>query len=227
MVDELKAKGIVADESMHPATLSKMLRESEIDSTPKVVVDSDMNDPSYISKQPESNQNEGYMKISDVKSLIAEALAAQKAEGAAPIKVKRVTEHTAHVWRLDGKWVVDFKDRNVDEYVKEKIHAYQRFNEQKREFEAWVELVFEDGTTKDISLPTYVKNRVLVYCPIVKRHKTDKSYSVGEVEKKKEVGDKLVGTGVLVDQEVEMYSEVFEVKTPDGKILHLPDYIIA
>lgn len=167
------------------------------------------------------------MKLSDVKSLIAEALAAQKQDALAPIKVKRVTQHTAHVHRFDGKWVVDFKNRNTDPYVKDKVHAYQKFNEQTRLFEAWVELVFNDGTTKDIPLTTYVKNRVLVYCPIIKRHQVDKSYSIGDVEKKKEVGDKLVGTGVLVDQEVVRYEEVFEVKTPDGEIFMLPEYVIA
>ncbi len=33
-------------------------------------------------------------------------------------------------------------------------------------------------------LNRYVERRVLVYCPIIKRHKVDKSYAIGEVEKK-------------------------------------------
>lgn len=225
LLDQLKAKGIDADETMHPATLAKMLKEAGGGTENQN--GGDGLPPAENNPSPTEGKKEGYMRITDVKALIAEALAAQKQESLAPIKVKRVTQHTAHVWRFDSKWVVDFKDRNTDPYMKEKVHAYQKFNEQLRQFEAWVELVFEDGTTKDLPLTTYVKNRVLVYCPILERKKIDRTYSVGEVEKKKEVGDKLVGTGVLVDQEVTRYDEVFRVKTPDGQILELPDYIVC
>lgn len=170
-------------------------------------------------------EEEATMKISDVKKLIAEAIRESKET---PVrKAKPVSEHWAHVWRLDAKWVVDFKDRNTDEYVKTKIHAFIKYNASKREDESWVEVVFEDGSTKEISLPSYVKNRVLVYCPIIERNKIDMSYSMGQVERKKEVNDKLVGTGVMMDQTVERYEEVFKVRTPDGKILTLSDYIIA
>ncbi len=164
--------------------------------------------------------------LADVQKMINDAIAASK-EADKPMKPKKVTEHYAHVWRLDGKWVVDYKDRNTDPYVKEKIHAFNKFNEQRREFEAWIEVVFFDKTTKELPLPTYVKNRVLVYCPIIKRHKKDTSYVIGEVEKKKEINDKLVGTGVMIDQEVTMEQETFEIRTPDGEILMLPDYVIA
>ncbi len=230
LIEQLKAKGIDADASMHPATLKKMLEEAGGgtvnsnggDGLPPIGEGAPT--PGVMAKDP---NKEGYMKISDVKALIAEALAQQKQDANTPIKIKRVTQHTAHVWRFDSKWVVDFKDRNTDPYHKEKVHAYQKFNEQLRQFEAWVELVFEDGTTKDIPLTTYVKNRVLVYCPIIERMKIDRSYSMGEVEKKKEVGDKYVGTGVLIDQEVTRYDEVFKIKTPEGTILELPDYVIA
>lgn len=174
----------------------------------------------------ETPKKEATMKVSDVKKLIAEAIANAK-EADKPIKLKRVTEHTAHVWRFDGKWVVDFKDRNTDPYVKEKVHAFNKYNEQLRRFEAWIELVFHDGTTKEIPLTTYMKNRTPVYCPIIKRHQKDTSYSTGEVEKKKEVNDRLVGTGVMIDQEVVMTEETLEMKTPDGILLKLPDYIIC
>ncbi len=171
------------------------------------------------------DEKEVTMKVSDIKKLIAQAIIESKES--APIKPKKVTEHHVHVWRLDGKWVVDFKDRNVDEYYKGKIHSFQKFNEQKREFEAWIEVVFQDGTTKELPLYRYVQNRHLVYCQLVKRHLADQSYVIGEVEKKKEVGDKLVGTGVMVDQTVEKYETTFEVKLPDGTVLMLPEYVIA
>lgn len=174
-----------------------------------------------------SGSKEGYMKVSDVKALIAEAIAQAKSEGNQPIKVKRITEHTTPVYRFDSKWVVDFKDRNTDPYVKEKVHSYQKFNEQRREFEAWIEIVFSDGMTKDIPLTTYVKNRVPILCPIIKRHKIDRSYSIGEVEKKKEVGDKYVGSGIVVDQEVTVHEEVLEIRTPDKQVFMIPSYAIA
>lgn len=230
IIAQLKAKGITADESMHPATLAKMLKDTDQPPTLTNVA------PATTPKtEPTAPANEAMVKLSDVKNLIAEAIAQSKIEANAPIKMKKVTEHHAHVWRLDGKWIVDFADRNIDKatgnkidpYIKEKLHAYQKWNEQKREFEAWIEVVFQDGSTKDISLPSYVKNRVLVYCPITERFKKDISYSIGEVEKKKEVGDKLVGTGVMVEQTVEMYEETFKVKTPDGEILTIPAYAIS
>src|SRR6266853_4429448 len=75
---------------------------------------------------------EQMVPLSAVKELIAEAMRNQ-AEKDKPAKVKKVTEHHAHVWRLNGKWIVDFADRNydyvkkeiVDPYIKDKIHAYQ------------------------------------------------------------------------------------------------------
>lgn len=224
MIEELKLKGVAADETMHPMTLTKMLKEANGDTTAAPVETATLTPLAPVAIP--SNEKEGYMKITDVKALIAEALAQQAAESKQPIKLKKVTEHTAHVWRLDGKWVVDFKDRNTDPYIKEKIFSYQKFNAELREFQAWIEVVFEDGTTKDLPLNTYVKNRTAIYCPIIKRHQVDKSYSIGEVEKKKEQGDKLVPTGVVVDQEVTMYEEVFEVKTPTGA-LNIPAYAIA
>lgn len=170
------------------------------------------------------------MKVSDIKNLIAQAIAESKES--VPLKPKKVTEHHVHVWRLDGKWVVDFVDRNVDEYYKGKVHSFQKYNEQRREFEAWIEVKFEDGSTKELPLTRYVQNRHLMYCPLIKRHKKDVSYSMGEVEQKKEVGDLLVGTGVMIDQTVEQYETVFEVRVPvegnpDGKVLLLPEYVIA
>ena len=251
MLETLASRGIKADETMHAMTLTKMVKESDpsntdSDNTPpentgstQPMADQDQPstetgpiDPAPVVNQapvyqPPVSQTQRMIPENDVRRLIAEALAAQRAEGAAPVKQKKITEYTAHVWRFDGKWVVDFVDHNTDPYMKEKRHAYNKFNAEQRRTEAWIELVFEDGTTKDVPLTTYVQHRVLVYCPIIKRHIIDKSYVIGEVEKKKEVNDMLVGTGVMVDQEVTMNDEVFEVKTPDGQIFKLPSYVIA
>lgn len=183
---------------------------------------------------PPKSESEQMVPLSAVKELIAEAMARQ-AEKDKPAKVKKVTEHHAHVWRLNGKWIVDFADKNydydkkqiIDPYIKDKIHAYNLFNQQKREFEAWIKVIFQDGTMEDLPLNRYIERRTLVYCPIIKREKVDKSYVIGEVEKKKESGDLMKGTGIMIDQEVEMHQEIFHVKTPDGEILVLPEYVIC
>lgn len=239
MVEELKARGVQADASMAPATLAKMLRDTaekpNVPPVPNENGEDGDDDSDKGGAVPPQGEREGYMKLSDVKALIAEALASAKEDARAPVKVKKITQYTAHVWRFDGKWVVDFRDKNInketgeiiDPYIKHKLHAYNKFNDQTRQFEAWIELVFDDGTTKDVSLTSYVENRVLVYCPIINRFKIDKSYVIGEVERKKEEGDKYVGTGVLVDQEVTMYEEVFEIRTPDGKVFKIPEHAIA
>lgn len=228
LIHKLKSYGIEADESMHPATLTKMVKQAEAGAgtDPSATVSSETPGEAPAPSAP-TEAKEGYVKMSDVKSLIAEALAQQRAELNTPPKIKKVTEHTAHVWRFDGKWVVDFKNQNTDPYVKHKIHAYDKFNEQIRQYEPWLELVFHDGSTKAVRLTAYLENRVLVYCPILKRNKIDRSYVIGEVERKKEEGDKLVGTGVMVDQEVTQFEESFEIKTPDGEIFVIPDYAIC
>lgn len=233
MVAELTAKGIAADETMHPATLKSMLKQAN--EGPKPGPGPAVSNLSSTPPMSTPKAGDRMIAMSEVQAMIAEALAHQQQTASGPVKVKKVTEHHAHAWRFDGKWVVDFVDRNidpttgekVDSYIKEKIHAYQKFNEQRREFEPWIEIKFQDGTTKNMPLNNYVKNRVLVYCTIIKRHELDKSYSIGEVEKKKEEGDKLVGTGILVDQDVNMVEETFEVKTPNGETLMLPWYVVA
>lgn len=183
---------------------------------------------------PENDKSEKMVPLSMVKELIAEAMAKQ-AEESKPVKVKKVTEHHAHVWRLNGKWVVDFANHNydyeqkkiIDPYIKEPIHAFNIFNKDKREFESWITVIFNDGSTEDIPLNRYVERRVLVYCKIAKREKIDRTYSIGEVDKNKEVGDRMVPSGIMIDQEVEMHNEIFHVETPDGEKLTLPDYVIC
>lgn len=181
---------------------------------------------------------EQMVPVSDIKKMIAEEIArdrASRSDDAKPKKAKKITEHFAHLWRLDGKWIVDFTDRNIDKetgekvdpYIRSKVHAFQKYNPEKREFEAWIELVFHDGSKKEMSLPKYVEHRFLVYCQIQKRERIDASYDIGEVELKKDNGDMYVGTGVMIDQSVNMFEERFTIQTPDGAVLTVPDYVIA
>jgi len=207
------------------AELDAKIKEAEGDNKP-------------ITSNATSNKkesNEQMVPLSKVKELIAEALSSQS-DSSKPVKIKKVMEHFAHVWRLNGKWVVDFADRNydyknkkfIDEYIKDKIHAYNVYNPNKREYETFITLMYEDGSTEDILLNKYIERRTLVYCKIIERKKIDRSFTIGEVEKKKESSDgMMVGTGVMVDQDVEKYDEVLKVETPDKKVLELPDYVIC
>lgn len=163
---------------------------------------------------------------SDVVRLINEALANQ-ANDKKPKSPKRVTEHTAHLWRFGGKWVVDFVDQNTDPYMKAKVHSYNQYNPLKMEMEAWIELRFQDGSSQKIELVKYLTHRVPVYCPILKREKKDISQVQGEVEKKEWVGDRMKGTGKMVEQLIEMYEETFTLKTPEGDELVVPSYALA
>ena len=191
---------------------------------------------------PDGGEEVVTMRKADIEAMIQKAIADNKLEEVKPLRPKRVKEHMAHVWRLDGRWIVDFVDQNIDkatgkkidEYRTEKLHSWQKFNEQRREFESWIEVVFEPSEdpeapkTKIIPLTTYLKNRLHVYCLIVKRDQKDLSYSIGMVEKKKENADgMLVGTGVMIEQMVELYEETFTIKVPEGKELVIPGYALA
>ena len=183
-----------------------------------------------------NKDGERMIKASDVKKLIAEEMARIKDnedEEKGVKKVKRVQEHHVQIHRWDAKWVVDFVDRNNDPYLKGPVHAYDVWSDQSRQMVAHIELVLWDEvtgekTTQPVALTRYIERRTSVYCLILKRDKEDISYSIGEVEVKKDKGDGMMkGTGVYRDQEVEMYKEVFEVKTPTGKVIRVPDYAVC
>lgn len=171
---------------------------------------------------------EAMIPISDVKKLIAEAIENSK-KSEAPVKLKKILEHTPHLWRFDGKWVVDFVNQNKDSYIKKQIHTFQKFSQEKREFETWIDLVFHDGTNKEVFLPNYVNsdNRMPIYCKILKKEVIDTSYSIGEIEKKDWKNDQKVGTGVMVDQVVEQYEEIFTLQTPEGEEITVPSYALC
>lgn len=172
--------------------------------------------------------------MEDVQKMIDEAIA--KSNVREPVKLKKSTEHHAHLWRLDGKWVVNFIDQNwdysqnkkKDEYNNKKVFAYDKFNEQTRQMVAWIGIIFDDGSTKELPLTSYVQNRIPVYCPIVDRKKKDISYVSGTTEKKN-WDDKraFVGTGIEVEQNVELYEETLTLKTPEGIEVTVPDYVIT
>lgn len=176
---------------------------------------------------PSTGERTITMKESDIRKMIAEAVQRATDQGGKPQKPKRVNEHFAHVWRINGKWVVDFVNQQKDPLVNHPLHSYNVYNTEKREQEAWIELMFQDGTTEKMPLNRYVQHRMLMNCLIKERKPIDTSYTIGEVEMKKDDGEKYIGSGVMVDQDVNQYNEMFTVETSDGLELHIPDYAIA
>lgn len=188
--------------------------------------------PEVKQKAETKNKSEKTFTREEVQELIREsvkqAITEKNLSEKEQKKIKKVKEHNAHVSRFDAKWVVDFVDQNKDEYRQEPVHAFNLFDEKTKQMVPFIELKFHDNSTKLVPLFTYIKNRTQIFCKIIEREKIDISYSHGDVEQKKENNKGLLeGTGVIVDQEVEMYKEVFHVETPDGTKLSLPDYVIA
>ncbi len=189
--------------------------------------------PNPSPSQPEA---ERMVPMSDVKRLIAEEMAKMREkdqEEKGVKKVKRVQEHHVQIHRWNSKWVVDFVDQNKDPYLKTPVHAYNVWNEQQRQFIAHLELVLWDEVTGEkstevVALTRYLERRLNVYCLILVRQKIDATYSIGEVEIKKEGKDGMMhGTGVYRDQDVEMVNEIFEVKLPTGMVIKVPDYAVC
>lgn len=194
-----------------------------------------------VPPQPEGSTSpepggERMIPMSDVKKLIAEEMAkmtAQQDEQKGARKVKRVQEHHVQLHRWNSKWVIDFVNQNNDPYLKVPVHAFDVWNQEKRQNIAHIELVLLDEktgekTTEKVALTRYLERRINIFCPILNRIKKDASYSIGEVEIKKDKGDGMMkGTGVYRDQEVTIAQETFELKTPEGTILKVPDYAIC
>lgn len=187
--------------------------------------------PEVIRPQATQTPAEPQIGLSDVKRMIAEALAQQAQDARKPVTLKKQTEHYAHLWRFEGKWVVDFKNQNNDPYLNKPVYSVDVYNEATRAFEPHLELVFHDGTSKKVPLKTYVSvgKRTPVYCLIKERRKIDRSYSIGQTEKKEwnDAESKMKGTGKMVEQVIERYDEVFVLETPEGQIITVNDYVIA
>jgi len=229
LIEELESLGVIVDPTTHPSTLLKMLREAK-NTTPSNDEDEVMNPPADVQiNKPNTvkRDDKEYMEVTDVRRLIAEMLEKQTQEAKTPKKLSKVKEHFANVHRFNAKWVVDFVNKNTDHYIKGTIHAYNKYDPERRETRAWIDLVFEDESVFSVLLSTYLSARVTVQCLIKERRQIDTSYVTGEVEQKKIVDDKNVGTGIMIQQEVTQYREQFVVVTPEKTELTLPDYVLA
>lgn len=131
--------------------------------------------------------------------------------------------------RIEGQLIVGFKNRNEDEFLPGiVIHAFNKWNNEAKQNEAWVEVVFENGKTKEMPLLYLVSTARPMVVEIVKENVKDESYSIGQVEKTiyDESGGTMKGSGIMVQQKVEKYSKTFDVLLPTGEQITVPDYII-
>ncbi len=167
-------------------------------------------------------KKEPMIPISDVKKLIAEALAKQ-GQVEEPDKP---TEYRASLCRLDSKWVVGFKDYNSDPYITSKQESIKKWNAESRESISYVTLIFDDGSEKEMPINLFMRYATPLSCMIIERKKKDRSYSTGKVERMEWSGDRKRGTGEMVDQKVTIKEESFVIETPDGKQVEVPASVI-
>lgn len=167
-------------------------------------------------------EKEQLIPMSEVKKLFREMMANEgKVE-----EPDKPSEHVASLCRLDGKWVVDFKDYNTDPYIQSKVESVKKLSSDGKEYVSYITVVFDDATEKEIPLNLFMRNLTPIQCVITERKKKNVSYSIGEVEKTEWVNDRKVGTGVMIDQKVTMFEERFVLSTPDGKTVEVPGSVI-
>ena len=131
--------------------------------------------------------------------------------------------------RIESHLIVDFVNKNNDPFLPNVVvHAFNKWNESLKQFEAWLEVVFDDGTTKEMPLLYLVSNARPIECPIIKQNVVDTSYSLGMVDKKvyDEKSGGMQGQGLKVKQEVKQQKVSFVISTPDGKELEVPEYVV-
>lgn len=164
--------------------------------------------------------SEEFVRKEDVQAMIRAALA-QDREAQLPRRTNKETAHEIRVWRFNGKFVKGLKDFNydedgnkIDEYLKEPIQYIKRFNQNSRENEYFIGLIYEDGTTELVLHGQYMNRRVPLWCKIIERKRQDISYDIGDVEVKKEVDGLQIPTGQFIPQEVRMYKEIITVEIP-------------
>ena len=167
-------------------------------------------------------KREAMVPLSEVKKLIAEAMASQ-GEVMAP---ERAVEHTASLCRLDSKWVIGFKDHNTDPYLTTKVESIKRWNAEGKEWVSYVTVMFNDGSEKEMPLNLFMRHATPINCRIVERKREDKSYSIGKTEKVEWKGDRKISTGVMVDQKVKLFEDTFVIQTPDGLTVEVPPSVI-
>ena len=132
----------------------------------------------------------------------------------------------ARLSRIKGKFVVGFVNQNDDPYLDKTIHGYQKWDDRERVWVAWVEVMYQDGTTEHMPLRHFTETCLGITCEIVKKIEKDESYSLGKVERRVVKGYQPEGVGVMVDQKVVQKTASYVLKTPQGEEIEVPEYIL-
>lgn len=159
---------------------------------------------------------------SKVREMIQEALLKSRADSRKEEEDMDVEElfkqKTLSIPRWQNKFILGFENTNTDEYMPELVvHAYDVFNQEKRQYEPYVEVKFEDGTTAQLPLYTIITRSLKIDVDIVEIIDEDASYSDGRVEvaEVKEYSRK--GTGVYKKLKVTQANYKYKVRLPSGK----------
>lgn len=173
--------------------------------------------------------------VAEVQAIIAELTKNKKNEKETPdLKDDR---KKVRLTRIEGKMVVDFVNQNNDPFLPNLVtHAYNQWNEKIKQNEAYIEVKFDDGSTKHMPLLYLVSNGRPIVCPIVREKNEDTSFveksagNGGMVERRiyeeKDRQSGMTGTGILVEQTVKQKKVSFIVSTPDGKEIEVPEYVV-
>lgn len=237
LIEKLTLKGIKADENMTVTTLTTMVKDLESATlsgmtNPELVIPADPTPESVVveptplnaTPSPEPIQSADRLYSSDeVRAMLDQVM---KQKGADVPSPKDPNTKELRIARIEGKFVTDFRNVNTDHFIKKIIHAYNKFNEQIRQWEAWIDVVFEDGSVKPMPLLYLISNATPIVTPIIEVIKEDKSYSEGQVEKFV-YKDNREGTGIMVNQKVEQYFYKYVVNNPEtGDRMVLPQYVV-
>lgn len=218
IIEELKKAGIEHDPLAKKEILEELATQHGIGVNPKGGEPTTENPPST----PQTAERT--YSASEVQAMLQQVM---KDKGTTtPIK-KDPNRKELRLSRLEGKFVVDFKNRNNDPYVNKVIHAYNKWDPEQRQNIAWIEVIFDDGSSKEVPLLYLASQASPIVCKILEERKTDTSYSVGETTRKiyKDAGGR-EDTGILVDQVVTQNTSEFVVETPTGEKLTVPQYVI-
>lgn len=162
----------------------------------------------------------------EVQAMLQQVISKTKGEEVSKEKDNRKKVRLA---RIDSKLVVDFVNQNHDEFLVDTvIHAYNKWNDLLKQNEAWIEVKFDDDTTKHMPLLYLCSNARPFPCPVIREERHDTSYSLGKVERRvydDSIGN-MKGAGVEVDQIVKQEELRFIISTPDGREFSIPSYVV-
>lgn len=238
-LEELKAKadnlGITYTKNIKATELRELIKQKENpvqDTTPgtddRELSDEELKKQSDAMKQRLENeqkveekkysQSEVVEMMKQVAIQAAEAARKKDDEGFEPDAHTKAPK-TLRLSRFMNKFIIGFKNLNNDPYFADLyVPTKDVYNEQKREFEPWVEVLFHDGSEPVfVNYLTLLKQARAIPVEIVEVKKKDASYDFGKVESVEYDGFERKGTGIMVKAKVNQTLDSYVVKLPDGQ----------